>query len=270
MMRAIEDLGDDLRRLGVRAGDHLMVHASLRALGPVEEGPAGVVAALERAVGPEGTLMMVLGADGVPEWLGEPPGTTALSRLDPRSCFDPRRTPAHPDVGWLAEVLRRAPGTLVSDHPLGRFGARGCLAASLLEHVPWNDYYGPASPLERLCQAGGRVLRLGADPDTVTLLHWAEYLAPLPAKRRVRRYVAIDTPVGPKIARVDSLDDSGGIVDHPGDDYFALLFRDYLATGRGERGTVGAAPSELLDARDLVAFGVGWMERHLGPEGAPG
>ena len=51
---------------------------------------------------------------------------------------------------------------------------------------PWHDYYGPGSPLEKLCRRGGRILRLGADPDTVTALHYAEYLADLPDKRRVR------------------------------------------------------------------------------------
>ena len=54
--------------------------------------------------------------------------------------------------------------------------------------VPWDDYYGAGSPLERFVAAGGRVLRLGADDDTVTLIHYAEYLAPIADKRRVRRH----------------------------------------------------------------------------------
>ncbi len=45
----------DLRRLGIRAGDLLMVHASLKAVGPVDA--AIVLAALRAAVGPAGTLM---------------------------------------------------------------------------------------------------------------------------------------------------------------------------------------------------------------------
>lgn len=39
-----------------------MVHASLRAIGPVEEGAAGVVQALEHAVGSTGTLLEPGGA----------------------------------------------------------------------------------------------------------------------------------------------------------------------------------------------------------------
>lgn len=47
----------DLRRLGVRAGEVLMVHASMSALGWVVGGSESVVRALLEALGPDGTLM---------------------------------------------------------------------------------------------------------------------------------------------------------------------------------------------------------------------
>jgi aminoglycoside N3'-acetyltransferase len=62
---------------------------------------------------------------------------------------------------------------------------------------------------------------------------------------------------------VECLDDSNGIVDHPGEDYFAQLLRAYLATGRAAVGRVGNATSELIDAADLVPFAVDWMANHL-------
>jgi aminoglycoside N3'-acetyltransferase len=264
-MQSQAQLVTDLRRLGVQAGEHLMLHASLRAIGPVAGGPEGLIAALEQAVGHEGTLLMVLGAGGVAEWAHEPPDAATVAALTPEAAFDATRSPAHPEVGWLAEVFRRTAGTLVTQHPLGRFGARGRMAAWLLADAPWDDYYGPGSALDRLCQAGGRVLRLGAALGTVTLLHWAEYLAPLAAKRRLPRYVAVTGAGGPEIRYVDSLDDAEGIVAWAGEDYFALLLRDYLATGRARQGQVGGAASELLDARDLVAFAAPWMQARLLP-----
>jgi aminoglycoside N3'-acetyltransferase len=259
-----ERLVTDLRQLGVRAGDLIMVHASLRAIGPVEGGAEAVLAALEEAVGNDGTLLMVLGAGDVAEWMHEPPDAGTISTLPPERCFDALRTAADPEVGWLAEVFRRTRGTLVTNHPLGRFGARGRLARDLLENAPWHDYYGTDSPLDRLCRAGGRVLRLGADPNTVTLLHWAEYLAPLAGKRRIRRYVAIAGAEGPEIRHVDALDDQGGVVPWEGEDYFGLLLSEYVAIGRGARGRVGRAASELIDANDLISFAVPWMEERLG------
>lgn len=128
-------LCDDLRRLGIEPGEVVMVHASLRAIGPVDGGAAGVVAALDEAVGPSGTLLMTLGARDDWSWVNE-----------------------------HAEDAREA-----------------LLAGEFTSDVPWDDYYGPGSPLERLVEADGKVLRLGADENTLTLIHYAEL------RRRRRR-----------------------------------------------------------------------------------
>jgi aminoglycoside N3'-acetyltransferase len=263
--RTVAALADDLRRLGVRPGETLMVHASLRRIGPVEGGAEGVIDALHAAVGDDGTLLMTLGARDDWGWVNDRPEHERAALLRDAEPFDAVATPADPDVGVLAEVFRIRPGTLVSDHPEGRFGARGARAGALVRDVPWDDYYGPASPLARLVDAGGRVLRLGADPDTVTLLHYAEYAAAVPDKRRVRRHRMVRTPDGVQLRTVECLDDNDGIAPWTGDDYFAVILREYLATGRAATGVVGGATSELLDAADLVAFGAAWMEQHLDP-----
>jgi aminoglycoside N3'-acetyltransferase len=69
-----------------------------------------------------------------------------------------------------------------------------------------------------------------------------------------------------RVRPVECLDDSDGIVDYPGEDYFGVILREYLATGAGSRGSVGRAPSELLDTRDLVEFAVAWMATHFARE----
>ena len=68
---------------------------------------------------------------------------------------------------------------------------------------------------------------------------------------------------GPEIRVVDCLDDSDGIVDYPGEDYFAVILREYLATGRASIGFVGRATSELIEAADVVEFAVAWMNEHF-------
>lgn len=262
-MRTVAELADDLAALGVRPGDAVMAHASLRRIGPVEGGPQGVIAALDTAVGPDGGWMMVLGADNDWDWVNARPEAERAALLAKAVPFDPLETKAEADVGHLAEAMRRHLGTQVSDHPEGRFAARGALAATLLRDPPWDDYFGPGSPLQHLCELGGKVLRMGADLDTVTLLHHAEYLVPLADKRRVVRWRRVLGPDGPVIRTVSCLDDSDGIVAWAGEDYFATILKAYLAEGRGARGAVGGAASELLDARDLVAFGAGWMARNF-------
>ena len=262
--RSVEDITADLRRMGVADGDLLMVHASLRAIGPVDDGADGVIDALEAAVGADGTLFMNLSARDDWGWVNDLPESERAELLHDAPPFDFMVTPADPDVGVLAEVFRTRPRTKVSDHPEGRFGASGRLADALVDDVPWDDYYGPGSPLERFVQAGGRVLRLGADLGTLTVLHLAEYLAPLPMKRRVRRHRVVTGREHPELRVVECLDDCDGIVDYPDEDYFEVILREYLATGTTATGVVGRAASELIDAADVVEFGVAWMVEHLG------
>jgi aminoglycoside N3'-acetyltransferase len=251
-------LADDLTRLGLAQGDTVMVHASLRRIGAVDGGAAGVVAAIELAIGPEGTMLMTIGARDDWSWVNDQPEDAREELLADAEPFEPLATPAHQEMGVLAEVFRTVPGTLASNHPEGRFAARGRLAEALTRDVPWDDYYGPSSPLERLVEVGGKVLRLGADTNTVTLLHYAEYLAHVPDKIRVRRHRRVIGANGPEIRTIECLDDTLGIVEWP-DDYFPTILADYLALGRAAHGHVGNAVSELLDARDLVQFAARWM-----------
>ncbi|MGV1013818.1 MAG: aminoglycoside N(3)-acetyltransferase [Methyloceanibacter sp.] len=236
-----------------------MVHASLRAIGPVTGGAYDVIDALDEAGGPDGTLLMILGCEWEWDWVNERPEAERETLLADAPPFDAVNAPVFHEVGSLAEAFRQRPGTLVTDNPSGRFGARGHRASDFLKDAPWHDYYGPGSPLDRLCRSGGRVLRLGANPDTTTVLHFAEYLADVPNKRRVRRHYRCQGADGPETRAVECLDDEHGIVEWPGEDYFATILRDYLATGRGRQGLVGKAESELIEADDLARFGAQWM-----------
>ena len=236
-------LVDDLRALGLGSGDTVMVHASLRRVGPVDGGAATVVGAIDEVVG---TWMMTLSAI---EQSGDDPAP-----------FDALTTPADPDIGVLAEVMRTAPGTVVSDHPEGRFGARGERAARLVADQPWHHYYGVGSPLAKLVEAGGRVLRLGAADDTITLTHHAEYLCDVPDKRTVTRYPVVAGDDGPVVRPVECIDDSDGIVDR---DYFPEILAAYRSTGGVRTGRVGNAEAELLDAADYLAFATAWMNTEL-------
>src|SRR5690606_35628415 len=47
-------------------------------------------------------------------------------------------------------------------------------------------------------------------------------------------------------------------------DAVETIARAYVETGRHCKGVVGAARCHLFDAQDIVAFGVGWLERQFG------
>jgi aminoglycoside N3'-acetyltransferase len=236
-----QTLTAQLNALGLPTDRPVMVHAGLRSIGAIDGGADTLIDALLDAIAPGGTMLMMVAERGdVP--------------------FDPLTTPADPENGVLAEIFRRRAGSGVSDHPASRFAAIGPDAAALLSPVRLNDYYGPGSPLERFVTMRGQVLRLGASPDTVTLTHYAEYLADLPMKRRVRRdYVRADT--GP--LSIDSLDDNDGIAVWPHGDYFPRILFDFLDEGGARTGPVGNCIAELIDGPAFTAFATRWMEREL-------
>lgn len=249
-----------------------MIHASLRRLGlarsqGVDDGADLLLDALEAAVGPDGTLLMILGSQYDHDWVNQHPVEQRAALLAGTPPLEPAVAPAMEEVGWLAEAFRRRPGTLLSANPSGRFAARGARAETLLANQPWDDYYGPGSPLDKLCAWGGRVLRLGANPDTVTALHYAEYLADFVPKQRTLWDYLLAGADGPRHCWISCLNDSEGIADWDGEDYFAVILKAYLAEGRGSVGPVGEAQAELIDAADLVAYGARWMERNLAPAG---
>lgn len=103
-------------------------------------------------------------------------------------------------MGRLPERVRTWPGAHRSRHPLGSFAALGQRSREMLADQPWDSMYGPVSPLERLVEADGQVLMLGAPLETATLLHYCEATAIVPeppsgpGKRRVTyRMPLLDT-----------------------------------------------------------------------------
>jgi aminoglycoside N3'-acetyltransferase len=154
-----------------------------------------------------------------------------------------------------------------SPHPDASFAAIGRLAGDITRDHPLLEGYGPGSPLERIVQADGRVLLLGAGLDAVTVLHYAEVLADIPGKRRVHYEVPVATAAGKAWLSAENYD-TNGILDEfasgDGPDAVECIARDYVAHGHGRRGRVGAAPCHLFEARDIVRYGVEWLEQRFG------
>lgn len=262
-----DGLCSELRALGINPGDTVMVHASLRALGPVEGGADGVVRALHDSVSPRGNLMAMV------SWAHSPYAETLNGRTmsaaqrEAWPAFDPRTAPPEPEYGILNTAFLRQKDVERSNHPDSSMAAIGPQAAYLVHPHPKDHAYGPGSPLERLVAIDGKVLLLGAPLDAVTVLHYAEALADIPNKRRVSYEAPVLDKAGKKIwLRVDELD-SNGILDcyalEDGMDAVETIALAYLADGRHTQGKVGRATCYLLEAADIVQYGVTWLEnRH--------
>jgi aminoglycoside 3-N-acetyltransferase len=149
------ELTGQLRDLGLRAGDAVMVHSSFKSLGIRD--PETVILALLDVLGDRGTLMM-----------------PALSYLqDPPTVHDTRSTPSC--VGYLAEYFRRRPGTVRSVHPTHSVCAPGGAAAEWLgDHILDDTPCGPHSPFSKLALRGGKILMLGCGLEPNTTMHAVE------------------------------------------------------------------------------------------------
>lgn len=184
--RAARDLTADLLKLGVRPGQDLLVHCSMRRVGPVPGGAATLLRALRTAIGPEATL--VVPAQTTYVALSSKAFRDATAGLDPvrfaryvaaMPAFDQQTSPSR-GMGVFAEHVRTTPGSARSAHPTASFAALGPRAA---ECMAWHDadcHLGERSPLAWLYQADAAVLLLGVGYRACTAIHLAEYRLPEP------------------------------------------------------------------------------------------
>ncbi|MEL7237896.1 MAG: AAC(3) family N-acetyltransferase, partial [Planctomycetota bacterium] len=159
-----ESLKSDLQTLGVRAGEVLLVHSSLSAIGWTCGGATTVVAALLDFLGPAGTLVIPAhSAENTdPRHWEDPPVPEAWWPII-RECmpaFDAATTHCQ-RMGKIADTFRAWPGVSRSAHPMGSYCALGPAAADVLRDHRIESPFGHHSPLQRLYDTGGRVLQLG-------------------------------------------------------------------------------------------------------------
>jgi aminoglycoside 3-N-acetyltransferase len=252
-MHTRRSLMEQLRALGIAPGDTVMVHASVRAVGPVAGGPDQIHLAIKDAIGENGTLLMYASCpehyDEVGRGIHAPAVEAEL--LEKLPAFDARTARSARDNGALVELLRTYPESRVNDH-VARCVAWGRQGARLFADRPWDFALGAGSALERFRGLDGKILMLGSDHDAVTFLHYAEHVGDFPGRRVVRYQVPVlvdGQRVWRWIAEVDTSD--GGAHAHWPERLFAKIVDGHLRATGNRGGRVGDAPSWLVNARAL-------------------
>ena len=95
-----DDIKRGLAQLGIKPGDMIMVHSSLKSLGYIPGGAPTVIEALQETVGEDGILAM--------------PALVACADGGSRPPFNPATSPIESWVGTIPETFRKSPGVLRS------------------------------------------------------------------------------------------------------------------------------------------------------------
>lgn len=244
-------LAQDLARLGIARGDTVFVHSSLKSLGYVEGGAAAVVAALQDAVGAEGTLL-------VPTYY-LPAGTVKATCELEGYVFDPNSHGTN--MGRLPETFLKQAATHRSVHPTHSVSAWGRHAQYLTEaHHQAPSIFGEGSPWQRFVGIeGAKVLGLGISMGPVTFYHVLEDALgdafPVPVwEERSYRLPCLDrkgarweVPVRPFTRAV-----AAGRIDQASrEDLRDYFKREFERAGLRVNGKVGEAQAWFIPAQDF-------------------
>lgn len=245
-------LRESFERLGVRPGETVLLHSSLRSLGWVCGGARCVVLALLDALGEDGTLVCPAQTpeNRDPSRWDDPvvPPQYWSSIRENLPAFDPATSTTA--MGRIAEQVRTWPGAIRSGHPQTSFCAIGPAATSLMSGHELTSQLGEASPLGKLEGSQARVLLLGVPFAKTTAFHLAEYRLDNPP--RSVNSCAIQTAGGREWVTYEDVALDSSDFDRLGADFAA-------ASTTLRSGLVGGAQSHLFTVTEASAFAERWF-----------
>jgi len=151
--------------------------------------------------------------------------------------------------GYERRVLRRI-------HPHMSFAARGKFASLITDNHSLDFSLGDGSPLARIYDLDGWILLLGVEHDNNTSLHLAEYRADFEGKKEIKQGAPIIVDDKRQWVRVRDWEEHS--------ENFIELGKAYKkASGSLVKGKIGMADSLLIPQRELVDFGVNWIETNV-------
>ncbi len=163
-----DDIVKALIEIGVRKGDVIIVHSSLRSMGYVDGGAETVIKALIEVLGECGTLAM-----------------PTLIQKDFENAYDTWYLDKPSDVGYITEVFRKWPRALRSDQATHSVAAIGKRANELTAgHTSFGPRYGifgdtafsHSSPWQKLYDWNAKAIFIGVDMNVNTSKHLLEYM----------------------------------------------------------------------------------------------
>ena len=235
-----DDLTEGFQRLGLKEGDQVVLHASLKSIGDVDGGAAMVLHRLLKVLGKSGTLAM-------PTFTSVARHSSLHDNYTKRGCWcegkESRHLPFIPELqpdknlGEIAHRLCSWPSSVRSRNPAYSFVAVGNESDHLTHNSPLQD---PLQPLKTLLKRNPKIVTLGVNLESVTALHLAEQRY-LPDKFFTERALTV-TSKGQTWVDVVALGCSNG---------FEKL-ATHLDGAEFKETQIGSANSRLYDMKMLV------------------
>ena len=233
----------DLSSLGIPADGTLLVHSSMKAIGPVVGGADTVLDALSQYMA-EGLLVFP---------------THTWDRINAeRPLYDVRETESC--VGILTQLFRKRPGVVRSLHPTHSVAALGREAAAFIAgdaylQTPCNRY----GPWGRLLDRRATLLFIGVDLTRNTYMHGVE------------EWLEIPDNLHSEAEMLFSRDENGTVIPipqyrHKGDrsEHFGKVESILLENGAMRMGTFGDAEVRVCDVLRLTEILMVMLQRNPG------
>jgi aminoglycoside 3-N-acetyltransferase len=151
-----------VRRLGIRAGNHIFVHSSLVDRIRTNVRPHELLNIILEIIGSEGSV-------SVPTF----PSGFSKELMKTKKPFDVKRTPS--GMGLLSECVRRHKGSKRSLHPTKSVATIGKIADSVLSEHHLSDYeFGSESPLVKLLEYDVKIIGIGVPMSYLSLVNTVE------------------------------------------------------------------------------------------------
>ncbi len=229
-----ESLKQDLQNAGLKPDDAIMIHSSMKSIGPVEGGADTVIDALMEYFA-DGLLML--------------PTHTWAQMGENYSFFDPETEPAC--VGILPNIFRQRPGVVRSLHPTHSIAAYGPRAAEYIKGE--ENVLTPCQPdgcWGRLRDENAKILMLGVPHSKNTFIHSVEEVLDVPERLTAEKTnFQIKMPDG-EVHEV-SIYRHGNPYTNDVSQYFVKLTDAFYGLGAAKKVKLGDADCILCDANKI-------------------
>jgi aminoglycoside 3-N-acetyltransferase len=252
----------DLLQVGIKKGDSILLHSSLKSIGYVEKGPQTVINAILDVITTKGTL-------AVPAY-NQIRGGMYKTCVEYNTPFDPRTSTTY--LGAIPETFLGFPGITRSVHPTHSIAAIGKYADFITEaHHYAKLTFGKDSPWDRLMRIDGKLLMIGITLGPNTFSHTIEDILldeyPLPVRmEEVFRLKCKDwdgnivevsvNPLDPEYVKL-RYDRSGRR------ETMAFFWNEYKKAGVLTVGNIGEAKSWVASMNDYYNYLVYLMNKEI-------